>query len=184
MPGLTLIRPADANETAYAWRAAIERLDGPTMLVLSRQKLPIFDQTSLGGADGVLRGAYVLSREPGTAADIILIASGSEVKVALEAQDLLEAAGIGARVVSMPSWELFRAQPDEYRDHVLPPDVDARLAIEAGARQGWLEWIGARGAVIGLDRFGASAPSAENYERLGFTAADVVERARALVQSC
>ncbi len=183
MPGLTIIRPADANETAFAWRAAIERLDGPTMLVLTRQKLPILNRISLGDADGTLRGAYVLSREGGTTADLILIATGSEVKVALEAQELLEAAGIDARVVSMPSWELFREQPQEYRDHVLPPELGARLAIEAGATQGWLEWVGQHGDVIGVDRFGASAPAAENFARLGFTAANVVERARTLVRA-
>jgi len=183
MPGLTIVRPADANETAYAWRAAIERLDGPTMMVLTRQKLPVLDRTPLGNATGTLRGAYVLSRESGTTADLILIATGSEVPLALEAQGLLGAAGINTRVVSMPSWELFRNQDQEYRDHVLPPAVGARLAVEAGATQGWLEWVGPRGDVIGLDRFGASAPAAENFSHFGFTAANVVERARALVQA-
>lgn len=182
MPGLTVVRPADANETAYAWRAAIERLDGPTMLVLTRQKMPVLDRTSLGDAEGTRRGAYVLSRESGTSPDLILIATGSEVTVALEAQGLLAAAGINTRVVSMPSWELFRDQPEEYRDHVLPPAVEARVSIEAGATQGWLEWVGQRGEAIGLDRFGASAPAAENFAHFGFTAANVVERARSLVQ--
>jgi transketolase len=181
MPGLTLIRPADANETAYAWRAAVERMDGPTMLVLSRQKLPVLDRTTLGDAAGTRHGAYVLSREAGTGPELILIASGSEVRIALEAQPLLRAAGIDARVVSMPSWELFRAQPAEYRDRVLPPNAAVRLAIEAGATQGWREWIGPNGDVIGLDRFGASAPAAENFERFGFSAAAVVDRARELV---
>ncbi len=182
MPGLTVVRPADAHETAYAWRAAIERLDGPTMLVLTRQKMPVLDRTSLGDAEGTRRGAYVLSRESGTSPDLILIATGSEVTVALEAQGLLAAAGINTRVVSMPSWELFRDQPEEYRDHVLPPAVEARVSIEAGATQGWLEWVGQRGEAIGLDRFGASAPAAENFAHFGFTAANVVERARSLVQ--
>jgi transketolase len=153
------------------------------MMELTRQKLPVLDRTPLGNATGTLRGAYVLSRESGTTADLILIATGSEVPLALEAQGLLGAAGINTRVVSMPSWELFRNQDQEYRDHVLPPAVGARLAVEAGATQGWLEWVGPRGDVIGLDRFGASAPAAENFSHFGFTAANVVERARALVQA-
>ncbi len=152
------------------------------MLVLTRQKLPVFDRASLGDAAGTLKGAYVLSREAGTGADLILVATGSEVGIALEAQGLLSAADIDARVVSMPSWELFREQPAEYCERVLPPDVGARLAIEAGATQGWLEWVGQQGDVIGLDRFGASAPAAENFDHFGFTAANVVERARALVR--
>lgn len=144
--------------------------------------MPVLDRTSLGDAEGTRRGAYVLSRESGTSPDLILIATGSEVTVALEAQGLLAAAGINTRVVSMPSWELFRDQPEEYRDHVLPPAVEARVSIEAGATQGWLEWVGQRGDAIGLDRFGASAPAAENFAHFGFTAANVVERARSLVQ--
>ncbi len=178
MPGMRLIRPADANEVAWAWRTAIQRLDGPTMLVLTRQKLPVLDRSVLAGAEGVLHGAYVLKRESGTQAELILIASGSEVSLALAASEVLAGDGIDARVVSMPSWELFREQTGEYRAAVLPPGVPQRLAIEAGAAQGWLEWVGAHGAVIGLDRFGASAPSAEVFRHLGFTVENVVARAR------
>ena len=181
MPGMRLIRPADANEVAWAWRTAIQRLDGPTMLVLTRQKLPVLDRSVLAGAEGLLHGAYVLKRESGTQADLILIASGSEVSLALAASEVLATDGFDARVVSMPSWELFREQTGEYRAAVLPPGVPRRLAIEAGAAQGWLEWVGAHGAVIGLDRFGASAPSAEVFRHLGFTVENVVAHAKRLL---
>jgi transketolase len=177
MPNLHVIRPADANETAHAWRAAVERLDGPTLIVLSRQKLPIFDRAARGSAEGVRRGAYVLAKEHGDRPDIILIASGSEVQLVVEAQGKLAAQGINARVVSMPCAELFRAQDAAYRDAVLPPSVEARVAVEAGATFGWCEWV-PRGAVIGLDRFGASAPGQENFAHLGFTVDNVVETAR------
>ena len=133
MPHMCLIRPADANETAWAWRAAMLRKNGPTMLLLTRQKVPIFDRTGLGSAEGLLQGAYILSREQAEKPDVILIASGSEVQLILQAQPELEKQGIHARVVSMPSWELFDQQDDSYRNEVLPPDVTARLAVEAGA---------------------------------------------------
>ena len=180
MPGLQLIRPADATEVACAWRAAIEHLDGPTMLVLSRQKLPILDRSVLGHAAGLRKGAYVLKRETEGPPDIILIASGSEVSLALEAGEKLATEGVNARIVSMPSWELFREQAPEYRDAVLPPEVERRLAIEAGATRvhGTALGIGDRGAVIGIDRFGASAPSPELFRRLGFTVENVLEHAR------
>ncbi len=181
MPGMCLIRPADANETAEAWRVAIERRDGPTMLLLSRQKLPVLDRSELGGAAGTRRGAYVIARERGERPDVVIIATGSEVAIALEARSRLMGGEIDARVVSMPSWELFREQPDEYRADVLPPAVPARLAVEAGVAQGWLEWIGADGDVVALDRFGASAPWKDAYVGLGLTAERVVERARALI---
>ncbi len=183
MPGLCLIRPADANEVAAAWRVAIERLDGPTMLVLSRQKLPILDRSELGLAAGLPRGAYVLAREAGERPDVVLLASGSEVALALEARDALGSDGIDARVVSMPSWDLFREQDAEYRSSVLPPDVPARLSIEAGATMGWREWVGDRGASIGVDRFGASAPTAEVFRHLGFTVERVVDQARDLLRT-
>jgi transketolase len=182
MPGIRLIRPADANEVACAWRVAIEHLDRPTMLILSRQKLPILDRTELAAAEGLRRGAYVLSAEKGDRADVLLLASGSEVSLALEASKALAVEGVDARVISMPSWELFREQSREYRDSVLPPDLRCRVAIEAGATQGWLEWVGERGEVIGIDRFGASAPSAELFRRFGFTVDDVVERARRVLE--
>jgi transketolase len=180
MPHMCLIRPADANETAYAWRAAMQREEGPTMLVLTRQKLPVFDRRRVAGAEGVLKGAYVLSAESGSAPDVILIASGSEVRLILEAQHRLTEENIDARVVSMPSWELFRKQPRSYRDRVLPPAVSARLAVEAGSPLGWCEWVGDRGAVIGVTEFGASAPGKENFKHYGFTVDNVVEHARNL----
>jgi transketolase len=168
MPNLVVLRPADANETAQAWRLALERTDGPTALVLSRQKLPV-----LPGGSAVERGAYV--KEPG--ADIVLIGTGSEVPLCLAARELLAGEGISARVVSMPSWELFRAQPETYRDEVLPPGVP-RLAVEAAVSLGWCEWAD---ATITLDRFGASAPGEVAFEELGFTAQHAAEEARRLL---
>ncbi len=182
MPNLCIIRPADANETAYAWRAALERTTGPTLLVLTRQNLPVFDRTIVTPAEGVLRGGYILSREKGPQPEVILIATGSEVQLAMASQNALAAGNIAVRVVSMPSWELFREQPREYRDQVLPPSVTARLAIEAGASLGWREWVGDRGAVIALDRFGASAPAGELFKRFGFTVENVVTTARELAR--
>ena len=182
MPGLRLIRPADANETAQAWREAIARTDGPTMLVLTRQKLPVLDQGRYGSAVGVARGAYVLSDANGAPADILLIATGSEVHLTLAAAEVLAAGGINAWVVSMPSWELFREQDQGYRDDVLPPAVKRRLAIEAGVSLGWREWIGDDGDMIGMDGFGASAPADELFENFGFSVDNVVARARALME--
>ncbi|HXU94181.1 MAG TPA: transketolase [Gallionella sp.] len=177
MPNMCLIRPADANEVAYAWRAAISRMEGPTLLALTRQALPIFDRTKLAGAEGVLRGAYILSREKGDRPDIILMASGSEVQLVLEAQGKLGAEGIDARVVSMPSFELFRSQPADYRDEVLPPSVTSRLAVEAATRFGWCEWVN-HGGMIGVDRYGASAPYRQTFKHLGLTVDNVVEKAK------
>ncbi len=182
MPNMCVIRPADANEVVFAWRAALQRREGPTMLVLTRQGVPVFDRGRTASADGTLRGAYVLSQEEGEKPDIVLIASGSEVHLALAAQGALATHhGIDARVVSMPSWELFREQPQGYREAVLPPSAKRRLAIEAGASQGWCEWVTDQGAVIGIDRFGASAPSGENMEHYGLTVENAVARARQLL---
>jgi transketolase len=180
IPNLSLIRPGDANEVAFGWRAAIERRDGPTMLVLTRQGVPVFDQEKLGGAEGVRKGAYVLSREGGAAPDVILIGTGSEVSLCLEAKETLAADGVDARVVSMPSWDLFRAQSQSYRDAVLPPGSKARLAVEAGAAQGWLEWVGEAGDILAMTGFGASAPSEVNFEKFGFTAGNIAARAKKL----
>jgi len=177
IPNLVIIRPADANETAAAWRVALERRDGPTALALTRQKLPILVDT---GAEGVARGAYVLADTPGTP-DVLLIASGSEVHLALTARERLAEKGVAARVVSMPSWELFDAQPASYRASILPPHVTARLAIEAAVPLGWERYVGLRGAVMGIERFGASAPSRVLMEQFGFTAGAVVERALRLL---
>ena len=181
VPNLTLIRPADANETAVAWRVALEHRHGPTALALTRQKLPVYDRTKYASAEGLTKGAYIMSEPPSGKVDVILIGTGSEVSIAVEAQDKLAAEGIGARVVSMPSWELFDKQPQSYRDEVLPANITARLAIEAGVTLGWSKYVGDHGDVIGLDRYGASAPYQVIYENFGFTAANMVERAKKLL---
>jgi transketolase len=183
MPNLRVIRPADANETVWAWRSAMEHTTGPTLLVLSRQNLPVFDRKMVEQAEGALRGGYIISREKGPKVDAILIATGSEVQLVMAAQNALAAGNIAARVVSMPSWELFREQPKEYRDHVLPPSVTARLAVEAGASMGWREWVGDRGGIIALDRFGASAPAGELFRKFGFTVENVVTTTRELLRT-
>jgi len=182
IPNLTVIRPADANETAEAWRQAISTNSGPTVLALSRQSLPTLDRTTYGPADGLAKGAYILKDSDKEIPDAILLASGSEVHIALAAAADLTEAGIDARVVSVPSWELFEAQPESYRQSVLPPDITARVAIEAGSTQGWSRYTGDRGAVIGLDHFGASAPIQELYTRFGLTAERVVETVTALLK--
>lgn len=181
VPGVTLIRPADANETAVAWKIAIEQRHSPTALALTRQKLPVYDRTKYASAEGVANGAYVMSESPTKNIDVIVIATGSEVAVAIEAQDQLKAEGIGARVVSMPSWELFDKQSDGYKREVLPPSITARIAIEAGITLGWSKYVGVKGEVIGIDHFGASAPVNVLMEKFGFTAANVVERVKKLL---
>jgi len=182
IPGLHVIRPADANETVEAWRAAVRRTDGPTLLALTRQKVPVLTQEGPEGAGGLARGAYVLADAPEGDADLILIATGSEVALALAARTLLADRGIEARVVSMPSWELFRAQELDYRNRVLSPDVPRRISIEAGCTQGWREWIGDAGIAIGIDRFGASAPAGELFEQFGFTAEAIVVAAERMLK--
>jgi transketolase len=182
IPGLVVMRPADANETAAAWRVAVERSTGPTALLLSRQGLPVLEEAREFGADGVARGAYVLINEEGGAPQIVLIATGGEVSLAIDARAELAGRGIRARVVSMPSWELFREQSAEYRRSVLPGGTP-RLAIEAGVTLGWGEIVGNGGAVIGIDRFGASAPGAEVAERLGLTVEAVVEKVQRMVDA-
>jgi transketolase len=178
IPGLTVIRPADAGETAQAWVQALKTTDSPTALVLSRQNLPVLDRS---GADGELSyGAYIL-REPGTRVDLVLIGTGSEVSLCVSAAEALEKDGIHARVVSMPSWELFDRAPAPYRERVLPADLDKRLAVEAGISMGWEKYVGPAGAVIGIDRFGASAPGSTVMAEFGFTGDRVVAAARALV---
>ncbi len=183
MPGMTVIRPADANETVQALRVALARQEGPTMVLLTRQKVPVPDRDRLAPAEGLARGAYVLSEAEGGTPEVILLASGSEVQCVLEAQArLLADHQVRARVVSMPSWELFREQPAEYREAVLPPALRRRLAVEAGASFGWCEWVGEAGAVIAVDRFGASAPGKDILQRYGFTAEHVVEEALRLME--
>lgn len=181
IPNLTVIRPADANETVVAWKVALERTDGPTALILSRQNLPVFDRAGMGAADELRRGAYVLKEAEGGAPEIVLMATGSEVGLALDAQAELAKQGVRARVVSFPSWELFEQQPPEYRDSVLPPDVPARLSIEAGVSQGWHRWVGSQGAVMSVETFGASAPYKEVFKRYGLTVEDVTRRALELL---
>jgi transketolase len=182
IPNLTVIRPADANETAEAWRQAMLTNSGPTVLALSRQSLPTLDRTTYNPADGLAKGAYILKDSNKERPDAILLASGSEVHIALTAAANLAEAGIDVRVVSMPSWELFEAQPESYRQSILPSDITARVAIEAGATQGWSRYTGDRGAVIGLDHFGASAPIQELYTRFGLTAERIVETVTALLK--
>ncbi len=180
MPNLDVIRPADPNETAAAWRCAVEERDHPTVLVFTRQKVPTLSPDA-GMAEGVARGAYVLADAPNGTPDVLLLATGSEVHLALEARDLLAEQGVAARVVSMPCWERFERQPQAYRDAVLPPKVWARVAVEAGATLGWQKWVGERGAVVGVDRFGASAPYKVIMEKFGLTAQNVADRALAVL---
>jgi len=182
VPNLTVIRPADANETAVAWRVALETRDAPVTLVFTRQAVPTLDRGRMAPADGLRRGAYVLD-DGGADPAVILIASGSEVHLILEAAQRLRDTGLAVRCVSMPSWELFEAQPREYRDSVLPPSVRARLAVEAGATQGWCRYVGESGDVMGIDRFGASAPGKVNLHNFGFTAEEVCRRAQAVLSS-
>ena len=159
----------------------MERSGGPTMLVLTRQGLPIFDRTKMTGAAELYKGGYILSQEKGGDADIILMASGSEVSLIVEVQETLAKEGIDARVVSMPCWELFLEQPQEYQDQVITPEVKARLAVEAGVPLGWHQWVGDGGDIIGINKFGASAPASENFKQYGFTVENVVQRAKKLV---
>ncbi|MDB5282415.1 MAG: tkt [Bacteroidota bacterium] len=182
MPNMHIIRPADANEATYAWREAIHRTDGPTILVLTRQKLPVFDTAKVASAQHLAKGAYVLSPSKKKKADIILLATGSEVHLILEAQQRLEKAGISASVVSFPSWELFRLQSPKYRDSVLPKDIKMRLAIEAGASQGWHEWVGDSGKIIAIDKFGSSAPDKDLFKHYGFTVENVVNTAKKMLK--
>ena len=183
IPHLVTIRPADANETAVAWQVALEQR-GPVALILSRQNLPVLDRDRMAPADGLRRGAYVLSDSPGRRPDVILIATGSEVALAVEAQEALAERRINARVVSMPSWELFERQPQAYRDEVLPPDVPVRLAIEAGSPMGWERYVGPFGAVLGIEnRFGASAPHKVLACHYGFTVDEVVARTEELLET-
>ena len=182
MPNLVILRPADANETVEAWRVALRHRAGPVGLVLTRQKLPVLDRTSLAPAADTARGAYVLiDASPGAPPELILIATGSEVSLALAAHQKLRAEGVRSRVVSMPSWELFEAQPLEYRHAVLPPEVSARVSVEAGSPFGWERYVGPRGAILGVDRFGASAPGSEVMAHYGFTVENVVATAKAVL---
>jgi len=180
IPNLSTIRPADANETAVAWRVAIEH-KGPVALILTRQALPIVDRTKYASAEGLEKGAYILADSAGKTPELILIATGSEVTPAFEAYNKLSAEGIAVRLVSMPSWDLFEKQPQSYRDEVLPPSVTARLAVEAGVTFGWERYVGAKGAVLGINHFGASAPYKIIAEKLGFTGDNVAKLAHGVL---
>jgi transketolase len=209
IPGLMDLRPGDGPETEVAWRVAIERTDGPTFLALSRQDVPLLARSAAGdgssgrsqadgsadgsadgaaqsgglaSAEGLRRGGYVLAEASGGAPSAILLASGSELGVAVEARERLEAAGTPTRVVSLPSWYLFDRQERAYRDEVLPPSVAARVSIEAGSTFGWERWVGSTGRSVGLDRFGASAPAEILFEKFGFTVDSVVNVVEEILQ--
>lgn len=180
IPNMTVIRPADGNETTVAWQVAIEHTQGPISLILSRQNLPVLDRQTLAPADGLKRGAYILADTPNP--DLILIATGSEVGMIVEAATQLKSEGISARLVSMPSWELFEQQDETYKQSVLPDRLKVRLSVEAGVPQGWERYTGAIGKAFGIDQFGASGPASDVMKKFGFTAAHVAEMAKALVQ--
>jgi transketolase len=182
MPNMTVVRPSDATETVEAWRVALTHTEGPVGLVLTRQKLPVIDRKTFAPASGLAQGAYVLADAGGSALDVILIATGSEVSIALEAHERLTKDGIRSRVVSMPCWELFDAQPQSYRDAVLPPSVRARVSIEAASPFGWERYVGLKGATIGVTHFGASAPGPIVMREFGFTPEHLVETAKAVLK--
>ena len=181
IPNLTVIRPADANETAEAWKAAVARRQGPTALVFSRQNLPVIDRSRFAPAAGLSRGAYILADCAPDPPQAILIATGSEVHLALEAYERARQDGRRIRVVSMPSWELFDGQPEGYRNQVLPPEVPLRLSIEAGSTLGWHKYVGTRGETLGIDRFGASAPGKAVLEKFGFTVENILRKIEELL---
>ena len=170
MPNLVVLRPADANETVFAWKLALNRNEGPTALILTRQKVPIINQSRFASPEGVLRGGYILAEAPHGTPEVLILATGSEVHLALAAYEKLLQEGVAVRVVSMPSWEVFEAQEAAYREKVLPVKVKGRLAIEAGVSMGWERYVGFEGKVIGIERFGASAPGAVVLEKFGITA--------------
>ena len=182
IPNLVVIRPADANEVIEAWKIAIQRRNGPTALALTRQNVPTLDRKIFSPSEGLQYGAYVLADLGEENPELILMASGSEVSLIVEAGGRLAAEGINVRLVSFPSWELFKAQSKGYQDEVLPVDVRARLAVEAGVPQGWDRWVGDQGIVISIDHFGASAPYKTLYKNFGLTVENVVEQSRLLVR--
>lgn len=182
MPNLVVLRPADANETAWAWKAAVERTDGPTLLALTRQNLPTLERSDDASASLLEKGAYILREAPSGTPELILMATGSEVSLIVEAAVKLEEKGIETRVVSMPSLELFEAQTDDYKNKVLPPEVSARVSVEAGTTFGWDRWVGDQGIAIGLDRFGESAPYQDIYEYLDITAEKIASRSLELLE--
>jgi transketolase len=179
IPNITLIRPADANETALAWKVAVTHRGGPVVLVLTRQNVAIIESGKYKSSGDLSNGAYILS-EPDRAPELILIATGSEVELVLRAQQKLNENGIAARVVSMPSWELFEKQDEAYKQRVLPKGIKKRLAVEAGSPLGWHKYVTDEGAVLAMTRFGESAPAADLFKEFGFTVDNVVSKAKAL----
>jgi transketolase len=178
MPGLMLLRPADANEVVEAWKVIIKLQHEPAAIVLSRQAVPTFDRTKYGSAAGVAKGAYILADAADGIPDVILMATGTEVTLCVNAYEQLKTEGIKARVVSMPSWGLFDSQSDEYKTKVLPPEVKARVAVEQAATFGWSQYVGPSGIIIGMRRFGASAPIKDLQKKFGFTTENVIAAAR------
>jgi transketolase len=181
IPDMTVIRPADANEVGVCWLVAIERTSGPTALALTRQSVPTLDREEFASAEGLRRGAYVLADLGEDDPQLILMASGSEVPLIVQAGEQLTTKGISVRLVSFPSWELFEEQPQVYRDEVLPPTIPLRLSVEAGVTQGWEKWVGDQGVTIGLNRFGGSAPYQKLYEELGFSVERIIEKSLELL---
>jgi transketolase len=182
IPNLVVVRPADANETVFAWKLALSRQDGPTALILSRQKVPIIDQSRFSSPEGLLRGGYVLAQSPQGTPQVLILATGSEVHVALAAYENLIRQGVAVRLVSMPSWEVFEAQDPDYRKEVLPAGVKARVSIEAGVSMGWERYVGSEGKVISVDRFGASAPGNVVLEKFGLTAQTIIAAVSEMIE--
>ncbi|MFW9845932.1 MAG: transketolase, partial [Candidatus Thorarchaeota archaeon] len=182
IPGLVVIRPCDANEVVEAWKVAINRPGGPTLLSLTRQKIPVLDRNTFSPASGLSRGAYVLADLGDGPPELILMATGSEVGLIVKAGEQLAAEGLNVRLVSFPSWELFELQGEGFRNSVLPPEISARLAVEAGRSQGWERWIGDSGAMISVEKFGASAPADVVFDKYGFNVDNVIKHAKDLMK--
>jgi transketolase len=178
---LTVLRPADANEVVEAWKVIMQKKNEPTALVLTRQAVPTFDRTKYASAAGVAKGAYVLADSSDGKPDVILIATGSEVQLCVDAYEKLKAEGVKARVVSMPSWDIFEHQDEAYRNQVLPPEIKARVAVEQASTFGWSQYVGMQGIVLGMHTFGASAPLKELQKKFGFSPDKVVEAARTVM---
>jgi transketolase len=181
IPNLVVIRPADANEVTEAWKVAISRRNAPTVLILTRQAVPTLDRSIYAPASELSKGAYVLADIGDTQPDLIMMASGSEVSLMIEAGVRLASEGVNVRLVSFPSWELFKSQEESYRNQVIPPEIKVRISIEAGVSQGWERWVGDSGDIISVERFGASAPYKVIYENLGLTVEKVIDSARQIL---
>ncbi len=182
MPDIFVFRPSDANEVAYCWRAALQRKNGPSMLVLTRQGVPVVDRSKYASANGVFKGAYIISKERGNTPDIILISTGSEVSLALETQERLWESDVDSRVVSMPCQEIFREQEESYQNQILPKGIK-RIAVEAGASLGWKEWVGESGSVLSVEKFGSSATYQDNFKHYGFTVSNLTKMVRAVLEN-